>query len=64
MFPGGKGTDPLFVLQDQQRLRLVVSVPESYTGDLSKKTEVAFTVKSLPNQKFTAKIKRLAGALD
>jgi membrane fusion protein (multidrug efflux system) len=62
--PGGKGTDPLFVLQDQQRLRLVVSVPESYTGDLSKKNEVTFTVKSLPNQKFTAKIKRLAGALD
>jgi membrane fusion protein (multidrug efflux system) len=62
--PGGKGTDPLFVLQDQQRLRLVVSVPESYTGDLNKKNEVTFTVKSLPNQKFTAKIKRLAGALD
>jgi membrane fusion protein (multidrug efflux system) len=62
--PGGKGTDPLFVLQDQQRLRLVVSVPESYTGDLSKKNEVTFTIKSLPNQKFTAKIKRLAGALD
>lgn len=62
--PGGKGTDPLFVLQDQQRLRLVVSVPESYTGDLSKKNKVTFTVKSLPNQKFTAKIKRLAGALD
>jgi membrane fusion protein (multidrug efflux system) len=62
--PGGKGTDPLFVLQDQQRLRLVVSVPESYTGNLSKKNEITFTVKSLPNQKFTAKIKRLAGALD
>ena len=62
--PGGKGTDPLFVLQDQKRLRLVVSVPESYTGGLTNKNDVTFTVQALPNQKFTAKIKRLAGALD
>jgi membrane fusion protein (multidrug efflux system) len=62
--PGGKGTDPLFVLQDQKRLRLVVSVPENYTGGLSNKSEVNFTVAALPNQKFTAQVKRLAGALD
>jgi membrane fusion protein (multidrug efflux system) len=62
--PGGKGTDPLFVLQDQKRLRLAVSVPENYTGGLSNKNEVSFTVQALPNQQFTAQIKRLAGALD
>jgi membrane fusion protein (multidrug efflux system) len=62
--PGGKGTDPLFVLQDQKRLRLVVSVPESYTGGLSNKNEVSFTVQALGSKKFTAKIQRLAGALD
>ncbi|ASU33568.1 efflux transporter periplasmic adaptor subunit [Mucilaginibacter xinganensis] len=62
--PGGKGTDPLFVLQDQNRLRLVVSVPESYTGGLTNKDEVTFTVQALGTQKFTAKIQRLAGALD
>jgi len=62
--PGGKGTDPMFVLQDQNRLRLVVSVPEAYTGGLSNKNEVNFTIKALPNQHFTAKIQRLAGALD
>ncbi|WP_428330637.1 efflux RND transporter periplasmic adaptor subunit [Mucilaginibacter sp.] len=62
--PGGKGTDPLFVLQDQKRLRLVVSIPESSTGGLSSKDEVTFSVRSLPSQKFTAKVKRLAGALD
>lgn len=62
--PGGKGTDPLFVLQDQKRLRLVVSVPERYTGGLTNKNEVTFTVQALANQKFTAKIQRLAGALD
>jgi RND family efflux transporter MFP subunit len=62
--PGGKGSDPLLVLQDQKRLRLVVSVPELYTGGLNDKNEVDFTVAALPNQKFTAKVKRLAGALD
>ncbi|MDN5284124.1 MAG: efflux transporter periplasmic adaptor subunit [Mucilaginibacter sp.] len=62
--PGGKGTDPLFTLQDQKRLRLVVSIPENATGGLKSKSEVTFTVKALPSQKFTAHINRLAGALD
>jgi membrane fusion protein (multidrug efflux system) len=62
--PGGKSTDPLFVLQDQKRLRLVVSVPEIYTGGLNSKDEVSFSVGALPNQKFTAQVKRIAGALD
>ncbi|MDB5007739.1 MAG: efflux transporter periplasmic adaptor subunit, partial [Mucilaginibacter sp.] len=62
--PGGKSTDPLFVLQDQQRMRLVISVPESYTGGLNDKNTVTFSVASLPNEKFTAQVKRLAGALD
>ncbi|MET3503434.1 RND family efflux transporter MFP subunit [Mucilaginibacter rubeus] len=62
--PGGKSTDPLFTIQDQGRLRLVVSVPEGYTGALSNKSEVNFTVRALPSQKFTAQVKRIAGALD
>ena len=62
--PGGKSSDPLFVLQDQKRLRLVVSVPEAYTGGITGKDQVSFSVQSLPNKKFTAQIRRIAGALD
>lgn len=62
--PGGKSTDPLFTVQDQKRMRLVVSVPEIYTGALSNKSEVNFTVRALPSEKFTAEVKRIAGALD
>lgn len=63
--PAGKGSElPLFTLQQQKRLRLVISVPEASTGYLTNKDEVSFTVKSVPDQKFTARIKRLAGALD
>jgi len=63
--PSGKGSEfPLFTLQEQKRLRLVVSVPEAYTSYLSHKNEVAFTVRALPNQQFKAQVKRLAGAID
>jgi RND family efflux transporter MFP subunit len=63
--PSGKGSEvPLFTLQEQKRLRLVVSVPELYTGYLDHKNEVSFTVKALPNQQFNAQVKRMAGALD
>jgi membrane fusion protein (multidrug efflux system) len=61
--PSGKG-QPLLVLQQQNKLRLIISIPESSTGGLSTKDAVTFTVRSLPNQKFTAKVARLAGALD
>ncbi|MFC5408387.1 efflux RND transporter periplasmic adaptor subunit [Larkinella bovis] len=63
--PAGKGSDlPLFVLTEQKRLRLVVSVPEAYTGYIDQEDEVSFTVKAFPDKKFNGKVKRLAGALD
>ena len=63
--PSGKGSElPLFTLQEQKHLRLVVSVPEAFTGFLSHKDQVKFSVRALPNQKFTAKVNRMAGALD
>lgn len=61
--PSGKG-GPLLVLQQQNKLRLVISIPESSIGGLSTKDAVSFTVRSLPNQTFKAKVARLAGALD
>src|SRR3954454_19922920 len=63
--PSGKGSElPLFTLQEQKKLRLVISVPEAYTGYLNIKNEVSFTVKALPNQQFKAQVKRMAGAID
>lgn len=63
--PSGKGSEfPMFTLQTQDRLRLVVSVPEAYTGYLTNGSTISFTVRALPNQKFSAKVTRLAGALD
>jgi membrane fusion protein (multidrug efflux system) len=63
--PSGKGSElPLFNLQEQKQLRLVLSVPEAYTQFLNQKDEVSFTVRSLPGQTFRAAIKRLSGSID
>lgn len=63
--PAGAGSAmPIFTLQEQRKLRLVINVPVSAAGSLKAKDEVSFTVKSLPGQTFKAKIARLAGALD
>lgn len=63
--PAGRGSEaPLFTLQQQSNLRLVVSVPEARAADLDLGEEVSFSVRSRPSEKFTAKISRLAGALD
>ena len=63
--PSGKGSElPLFTLQEQKHLRLAVSIPEIYTGYLKNEDSIHFKVQSLPSENFTAKVKRMAGALD
>lgn len=63
--PSGKGSEfPMFTLQDQRKLRLIVLIPEAYTSYLGEKNEITFTVKAFPSEVFKAKINRLAGALD
>jgi RND family efflux transporter MFP subunit len=63
--PSGKGSEfPLFNLQEQKKLRLVLSVPEAYTSYLNQKNAVSFAVKSLPGQPFRAVINRLSGSID
>lgn len=62
--PSGKGSDlPLLTIQQQDKLRLAVSIPELYTGYLHNGDEMSFNVKSLPDT-FKAKIQRMSGALD
>jgi RND family efflux transporter MFP subunit len=63
--PSGKGSEfPMFTLNEQKRLRLVVYVPESYSSYLHPNDEIHFAVKAYPNNKFTARVKRMVGALD
>ena len=54
---------PLVTIQQQDKLRLAVSIPELYTGYLRQGEEMSFNVKSLPDT-FKATIQRMSGALD
>lgn len=63
--PAGRGSEkPLFTLQEQARLRLVVSVPEAQVGQLAEGKEIHFGVRARPGETFVAKVARRAGALD
>jgi membrane fusion protein (multidrug efflux system) len=63
--PGGAASSQsIFRLEDHNRLRLVISVPENFTGGLNDKDQVSFTIRELPGEKFSARVVRLAGALD
>jgi membrane fusion protein (multidrug efflux system) len=63
--PSGKGSDkPLLKLKQENVLRLTVAVPEVFTSSLHLGDQVRFTVKSYPNEQFTAKVSRLAGNIE
>jgi membrane fusion protein, multidrug efflux system len=63
--PTGKGSEfPIFTLQEQKKLRLVISVPEAYTSYLGNNSEVEFTVRAYAGQHFKAKVNRLSGVMD
>ena len=63
--PGGKGSDkPLLKLEQENVLRLIVAIPEKFTGSLHVNDEVKFTVQSYPGITFTAKVSRMSGSIE
>ncbi|HEY8401062.1 MAG TPA: efflux RND transporter periplasmic adaptor subunit [Cytophagaceae bacterium] len=60
---GEAGGVPMFVLEDNSKLRLTIAVPEQYTNTVSKSAEVTFTVNSVPDQRFTAVFGRSAESI-
>ena len=63
--PSGKGSEfPLFVLTEQKKLRLVIAIPEAYTGYVDLNDPISFSVRAFPDRKFTGQIKRQSGTLD
>lgn len=63
--PSGKGSDlPMFSLHQQNKLRLMVSIPAAYISFLNHTSEINFTVNAIAGEKFTARITRQSGTLD
>jgi len=62
---GGPGTAVAIVrIVESNRLRLVIPVPEAYTGGVTTGTSVTFTVAAYPGQVFTGIVSRISQAVD
>ena len=57
-------TEPMFQLETENRLRLVVAVPEIDVGGIVRGGRVPFTVPAYPGETFTGIISRLAHSVD
>ncbi|MGE3978393.1 MAG: efflux RND transporter periplasmic adaptor subunit, partial [Nitrospira sp.] len=55
---------PLFRIEQLDRLRLVVPVPEANAGEIAEGVEVSFTVSAYPGERFTGVVKRIARSID
>ena len=55
---------PLLILEQVSHLRLIVPVPEVYSGSIAKGTSVQFTVPAYPDATFTGVISRVSRSID
>jgi len=60
----GMGTTPLLMLEQLNRLRLVVAVPESQVGGIVKNARVPFTLPAFQGETFYGVVSRIAHVLD
>jgi RND family efflux transporter MFP subunit len=62
--PESKGSTPMFRLEQINRLRLVVAVPEALAGGIRRGTVVRFTVSTYPGENFTGVVARPSLSID
>jgi RND family efflux transporter MFP subunit len=64
--PGGgaAAAAPMVRLVEDDRLRLVVPVPEAYTAGVTAGTEMPFSVAAYPGQDFSGRVARIARSVD
>jgi RND family efflux transporter MFP subunit len=54
----------MLVLEQEDKLRLVVSIPEVYTSQIGRNTAVIFRTGAVPGQEFKGRISRSSGSLN
>jgi RND family efflux transporter MFP subunit len=59
----GDGTEPLFNLAQNQKLRLTVSIPEKHAQAIHQGMDIDFTINGLPGQSFTAALSRASNLI-
>jgi len=60
---GGVTDTPLFTVSDENRLRIYVQVPQSYSADIKPGMTATFTVPEYPRRTFTAQLAATADAV-
>ncbi len=60
----GAGDQPLVTIQQVSRLRLVISVPEEYSGAIAQGAAVPFHIPAHPERTYSGTVARIAHALD
>lgn len=55
---------PMLMLEQEDKLRLILQIPEVYSAQLSQQSEVTFDVNAIPGQHFQGTIARQAGTLN
>jgi membrane fusion protein (multidrug efflux system) len=61
---GASATTPMLRVEHNERLRLVVSVPEAYTAGVTRGVTMTFTVPAYPGQTFSGTVARIAQVVD
>lgn len=61
--PGESGSKPLFILEDNTKLRLTLAIPENLTGAIPDKGSVTFTVTASPEKQYKAAYARSSRSL-
>jgi RND family efflux transporter MFP subunit len=61
--PGKETDQPMLIIQDVNKMRLTVYIPEDYVDKVDLTQPVKFTFNAMPGQEHTAKISRSANAL-
>ncbi|GAB3249776.1 hypothetical protein GCM10027347_07110 [Larkinella harenae] len=61
---GAKFDQPMLVLQQQDRLRLLVDIPETYSSLVREGSGIAFRTNAMPGREFQGKVSRMAGSMN
>jgi len=62
--PGGGSAPPMVTISQTRRLRLIVALPEAYTGQITPDESVSFAVAAYPGRSWTARVARVAESVE
>ncbi len=62
--PNSQYKEPVLILKQVNKLRLIANVPETYANKIDLKSDVIFIINAIPNKEFKGKISRSAKSVN